>query len=370
MSEEGRLSIPSTMRAWTYTRRGLPSQVVQLDPHFKAPSLSDIGPDDVLVEINYAAMNGGVAWIMQVLSPLPFSWTAKNRIAVPELEFSGTILAVGREVLAARVDLQPGTLVFGSCRPAEHFRLGRGTLAEYVVAPASRVVTISIAGEEAAAAVSKLSLAEASGIGAVGATAIQTLDLSGLKTGDKVLVNGGSAGTGVMMVQIARHVVGESGQVVATCSAANAELVKSLGADEVIDYRKHDPLHEYLRVSHHAEQPFDAIIDCIGIQDLYTHSPDYLARGKPYLNIGAYTATPTLAGFLTWAWKQLSNRFWPTFLGGVPRPYIFHSATPDVKTLNRVKQLVAEGKLRQVVDSIWEMEDVPKVRSRLILPSL
>lgn len=346
------------MRAWTYTRRGLPSQVVQLDPHFRAPSLSDIGPDDVLVEINYAAMKGGVALMMQVLPPLPFSfWTAKNSIAIPELDFSGTILAVGRNVLATRVDLRPGTPVFGSCRPVEHFRLGRGTLAEYVVAPASRVVPVAIPGEEEE---SKLSLAEAAGIGAVGATALQTLDLCGLKTGDKVLVNGGSGGTGVMMVQVARHIVGESGQVVATCSAANAELVKSLGADEVIDYRKHDPLHEYLRVSH-AAKPFDAIIDCIGVQDLYTHSPEYLAPGKPYLNIGAYTATPTLAGLLAWAWTQISNRFWPTFLGGVPRPYIFHSATPDVQTLNRVKQLVAEGKLRQVVDSIWEMEDVPRV---------
>ncbi|KAL1968722.1 hypothetical protein VTN77DRAFT_1548 [Rasamsonia byssochlamydoides] len=350
------------MRAWTYSRRGLPSQTIQLDTHFKAPSLSDVGPNDALVEINYAAMNGGVAYFMQVVPPLPFSWISTNRVAIPELEFSGTLLAVGRDVLAARPDLQPGTLVLGSCMPLEHFRRGCGTLAEYVVVPASRMVPISTAGEAAA---SKLSLAEAAGIGGVGATAVQILDLSGLKTGDKVLINGGSAGSGVMMVQVARHVVGESGYVVATCSAANAELVQSLGADEVIDYRTHEPLHEYLRSSHHSKRQFDAIIDCIGIQDLYTHSPEYLARGKPYLNIGALTATPTLAGFLSWTWTQMLNMFWPSFLGGVPRPYCFHSTTPDVNTLNRVKKLVAEGKLRQVVDSIWEMEDVLKAYERM-----
>jgi NADPH:quinone reductase-like Zn-dependent oxidoreductase len=370
---DGLLSLPSTMRAWTYTRRGLPSEIVQLDTHFKAPSLSDVGPNHVLVKISYACMNGDVASIMQALPLQPLSfWPKKKkknkqaRVTIPELEFSGTVVAVGKKVRSARPDLQPGTLVLGGCRPTDYLRRGRGTLAEYTIAPAAWVAPIhpTAMDGEAGSPPLNLSLAEASGIGGVGSTAIQILDLSRLKTGDKVLINGGSSGSGVMMIQVARHVVGNTGCIVATCSAANAELIKSLGADEVIDYRQHHPLHEYLRASPHSQQPFDAIIDCIGVQDLYTHSPAYLARGekKRYLNIGALTATPSLAGLLLWGWRQFSNRFWPAVLGGVPRPYRFHSATPDIKTLNRVRQLVAEGKLKQVVDSIWEMEDVPKVR--------
>jgi|SRR5271156_5228933 len=77
------------------------------------------------------------------------------------------------------------------------------------------------------------SMAEASGLAGVGCTAIQAAEAASLKPGDKVFVNGGSGGLGSMMVQVARAIVGESGQVIATCSGPNVEMVKALGADEV-----------------------------------------------------------------------------------------------------------------------------------------
>ncbi|OJJ50755.1 hypothetical protein ASPZODRAFT_137897 [Penicilliopsis zonata CBS 506.65] len=342
-------NVPSTMRAWIYSQKGRPSQVIRLDPAFPAPSVSSLQAGEVLVKITHATFNAGNTLLMQALPTF-----LRKMPAIPEMEFCGTILAAGSNIASSRPELAVGTVVIGMCPLGEMFRKGRGVLAEYLATTAEAVVSIPRG----------ISTTEAAGIGGVGCTALQVTDLLGLKRGQSVLVNGGSAGSGVMMVQVAKYLVGETGRVVATCSAANAELVRSIGADEVIDYRVNHPLYDYL-ITHYATQRFDAIIDCIGIQELYLHSPAYLCEGGKYLNIGAYATKTTLAGVFQWTWNQYANRFCPVWLGGIPRWYMFYSATPDVPTLNRVRQMVEEGHLKQVVDSVWEMEDVKKAYERM-----
>lgn len=211
-------TIPLTMRAWYHEGRGTPADVLKFTPDFTTPLPSDLGPEDVLVKIAYCATTPGISMMM----PVEPSWLHKMP-AIPEVEFSGTVVSIGPKVASARPELKLGTQVFGVTSMQIRGKRGLGTLAEYCPCPMQRL------SEKP----NNLSLAEAAALGANGITALQALDLSLLKKGGKVLINGGSGGTGSMLVQCAKAVVGESGRVVATCSAANFEMVKSLGADEV-----------------------------------------------------------------------------------------------------------------------------------------
>ena len=74
---------------------------------------------------------------------------------------------------------------------------------------------------------------DAAAVIANGVTALQVVDAGGIKRGDKVFVNGGSGGTGSLIVQVVRERVGEGGVVVSCCSGGNVEMVKGLGVDEV-----------------------------------------------------------------------------------------------------------------------------------------
>lgn len=142
--------------------------------------------------------------------------------AIPELDFSGIVVDVGSDVPASR-NLAAGVPVFGSVLVGPHVSAGIGSLAEYVVVPATGVVRKP----------ENLTLEKAAGLGVSGCTMLALMDRAKLEKGDKVLVNGASGGIGSMVVQLAKEAVGETGRVVAICSGANVEMVKKLGADEV-----------------------------------------------------------------------------------------------------------------------------------------
>ncbi|KAJ5822459.1 hypothetical protein N7447_004799 [Penicillium robsamsonii] len=363
----------TTMRAWTYMQSGLPSQTIVLDDEASAPSAADLGPDELLIAVNYVAMNSGFTTMMRSLPPQPYSlphiYNRQKRLGVPEFEFSGRILAVGSAIPSTRPDLQPSTLVLGCCAAKRVFVEGKGALAEQVIAPAAQLIPLlspytvttqdETSGPEPAA---PISLLEASGLSACGCTAVQVLDLTKLIAGDKVFVNGGSTSVGMLIIQVARHVLGRTGTIVA--SGTDASLIRSIGADEVVDYTVQHPLHEYLR-THHADRPFGAIIDCVGVTELYTHCEPYLAFGKPFINLGAMTAKPTFWGLLSFVWNQHMVPLWPVLLGGVPRGYQFYSARPNRETLGRVMRLVESGELKMVVDSVWDMRDARKAYERM-----
>ncbi|OJK01145.1 hypothetical protein ASPACDRAFT_1886862 [Aspergillus aculeatus ATCC 16872] len=376
----------TTMRAWTYTQSGLPSQTVVLDEEAPAPTAAELAPDELLIAVNYVAMNSGFTTMMRSLPPQPYSlphiYNRQERLGVPEFEFSGRILAVGSAIPSTRPDLQPSILVLGCCAAKRVFVQGKGALAERVIAPAAQLIPLQAPGPEPtittqeddhepralepalapAPAPATLSLLEASGLSACGCTAVQVLDLTKLIAGDKLFVNGGSTSVGMLIIQVARHVLGPTGTIVA--SGTDAALIRSIGADEVVDYQAQHPLHEYLR-THHADRPFDAIIDCVGVTELYTRCAPYLASGKPFINLGAMTARPTFWGLLSFVWNQHMVPLWPVVLGGVPRRYQFYSARPNRESLGRVMRLVQNGELKMVVDSVWEMADAKMAYERM-----
>jgi NADPH:quinone reductase-like Zn-dependent oxidoreductase len=105
----------------------------------------------------------------------------------------------------------------------------------------------------------------------------------------------------------------------------------------------------------YASEPFDAILDTMGIQALYVNSPSYLRADGIFVNVGA------MEGMLSMISSNWKNLIWPRFLGGTPRKYIFQQTNPVGDTMRYLTKLVEEGKLIVVIDRVFEMEDALQV---------
>ncbi|KAK6365641.1 zinc ion binding [Exophiala oligosperma] len=342
------IQIPTTHSALTFTRRGDPLDVLTITHDFPTPTPSSLVPGEALIKVSAVSTDAGISLIIRSIPHL----TSKPWI--PEINFAGTIVAMGTPSSDDSNDLRIGDEVIGvRSSPLSKYN---GAMQSYLVSPVNMLIRKP----------KSISMIEASGLPATGCTAIQALELAGVKRGDKVLVTGGSGGLGNMCVQLARVLVGESGIVVSTCSAQNAELVKSLGADETIDYRVHNPLHEYLN-KHHSSAPFNAILDVAGNpKEMFTSSPNYLTKSGTFVILGNMKAleSASLFGLISEILLVQLNRFLPVFLGGTPRKCLFYSATPLKKDMQRVCDMVEAGQVKSLVDSVWKFEDVTKAYER------
>jgi NADPH:quinone reductase-like Zn-dependent oxidoreductase len=103
-------------------------------------------------------------------------------------------------------------------------------------------------------------------------------------------------------------------------------------------------------------------MDCVGSQALYENSPRYLCPGGPFVNIGAFDLAD---GILTQMFRWFMNSWRPTWLGGIPRPYIMFSKTPNMAEVLTLVELVEQGKLKVILDSEFEMEDLIKGYERV-----
>ncbi|KAK5075599.1 hypothetical protein LTS08_001334 [Lithohypha guttulata] len=180
--------------------------------------------------------------------------------------------------------------------------------------------------------------------------------------GGKVFINGGSGGVGTFAVQLAKHCFG-CDAVVASCSGANADLVKSLGADEVIDYRSVnvvDALKQY--VAKNGE--FDLVVDNVGSVDLYWNSHHFLKSGSAggkFIMVGATISLQTMIDIP----KML---LWPTVLGGGKRPVsLFALIAVPPEQHDIVGQWMVEGRLRTVIEdeNRFELTDIQKAFRKL-----
>ncbi|MET0135288.1 MAG: NAD(P)-dependent alcohol dehydrogenase, partial [Kibdelosporangium sp.] len=208
-----------------------------------------VGDEDVLIRLRATSVNTpdwatvtGVPYLLRLRSGL-----RQPSVAVRGTDIAGTVAAVGRDV----TDLRPGDAVFGSSwtgTPDDG-----GTFAEFAVVPAARLIKKpdGLTFEEAAASVMS------------GLTALSAIrDVGEAGPGTRVLVNGASGGVGTFSVQIAKALGAE---VTGVCSTRNVELVRSLGADHVIDYTVQDVTR--------SDQRYDVILD-----NVLNHSPSKTAR--------------------------------------------------------------------------------------------
>lgn len=304
------------MKAAVYRRYG-PPEVVQLEDLPK-PVPKD---DEVLVRVR-ATTVAAADWRLRRAAPafirLMNGWWRPTRTVVLGIEFSGTIESVGREVTRFRA----GDEVFGS--PGFRF----GAHAEYLCMPENG----QLAGKPA-----NMPLDEAAAVMFGGISALHFLREAHVGADQRVLVYGASGSVGVFAVQLAKHL---GARVTAVCSTANVELVKSLGADEVVDYTKED--------FSSAGRVYDVVFDTVGHSGL-RRSLRALKRGGPYIQCGAAKgALPILGGMILGALTSWTGA--AKVIGGVAR------STPGSQAL--LKELIEAGKLRTVIDRRYPFDQI------------
>jgi len=207
----------SNMKAIVYTKYG-PPDVLQLT-EVEKPSPSD---DEVLVRVHASSVNYNTLLMITGEPVVGRLWTGllkpkSNRI--PGNDIAGRVEAVGRNVS----QFQPGDEVY-----ADIADCGHGAFAEYLAVPESALAPKPV----------NLSFAEAAAVPEAAVVALQGLrDKGQLQPGQKVLIVGASGGIGTFAVQIAKAFGAE---VTGVCSTRNLDMVRSIGADRVIDYTKED----------------------------------------------------------------------------------------------------------------------------------
>lgn len=274
---------------------------------------------EVLVEVHAAAIDRGT-WHMMTGRPylmriMGFGFRAPKQ-PIAGLDLGGTVVALGPGVTRFRV----GDRVFG---------IGRGSFAQY-----------ACAREEKLAAIPRdASFEDAAVLGVSGITALQAIDAGNLRAGERVLVIGASGGVGVYAVQIAKAL---GAIVTAVCSTAKVEMVRSLGADHVIDYRTQDFTIGDAR--------YDLVLDVGGNTPL-AHLRRTMTDAGRLVFVGGEHGGDWTAGFGRPLLAMLLGLF-------VKQRFVMLASKEHHTFLERVAALNDAGKLRAVVDRRIGLEDV------------
>ena len=258
---------------------------------------------------------------------------AITKPATPGLDFVGQMVEP-----AAGSALKPGQIIFGIVGTTP---LAGGGLAEYAVGKDEQFVALPDGVEPLDAAT----------LGVASLTAYQTI-VPYVKPGDKVFINGGSGGTGVFGIQIAKAV---GCYVTTSCSTTNVELCKSLGADAVIDYKKQSVL-QGLKAS---GIKFDHVIDNVGMNhELYWKCHEYTKPNAVFMNV---------AGHISFSYfgDSLLRKIWPSFLGGGKRKSQGFFAQPKPDQLAQITTWMKEGKLKTIIDQKFPFEQAPEAIAKL-----
>ena len=298
------------MKAITQHRYGGP-EVLELQD-VEQPS---IGPDEVLVRIHAASIHVG-DWILMSGTPYVMRMatglrTPKNEI--PGSDIAGTVEAVGTSVTRFR----PGDEVFGWCT---------GAFAEYASASEAQLQLKP----------ANLTFEQAAAVGVSATTALQLLrDDARVQPGQKVLVNGASGGVGTFAVQIAKAFGAE---VTGVCSTKNTDMVRSIGADHVIDYTREDFTKGTAR--------YDLILDNVGNHSMAETRRALTPTGTLISNGGGH------------AGGKLARTIRTMLVSMVVR----QQAKPTLKTQNPddlavLKELVEAGRITPVIGATFPLSE-------------
>jgi NADPH:quinone reductase-like Zn-dependent oxidoreductase len=275
--------------------------------------------DEILVRVHAASVNP-LDW--HYLEGTPYMVRMDGGFGTPEdprlgVDFSGTVEAVGKSVTR----FKPGDEVFG----------GRfGALAEYVAVREARAVALKPAN---------ISHEQAAAVAIAAITALQGLrDKGHLRAGENVLVNGASGGVGTFAVQIAKSF---GANVTGVCSTKNVELVRSLGADRVIDYTREDVTK--------GAQRYDLILDNVSTHSLLEYKR-IMTPNAVYVLIGS-TDTGRWFGWLVrpveaWLLSPFSSQKFGTIFADLNKD--------DLATL---AGLMESGKVTPVIDRTYKLSD-------------
>ncbi len=308
------------MKAILCERPGKPGDV-----KLKDVGRPEVGEDGVLIRVHASSANpvdlfptSAVGYLMGGRKP-----------QVLGTDYAGVVEAVGRAV----TDFQPGDRVFGG---------GRGAFAEYKVAPA---------GAALARIPSGVSLEHAGTVAVAATTALQALrDHGGIQPGQKVLINGASGGVGTFAVQIAKALGGE---VTAVCGTRNVEMVRSIGAEHVIDYRHED----FTR----GNVSYDLLIDIAGSHS-WSECTRVLASKAQFVGVGAAAVQHGKGGGLK-AIGHFAGARLGSLIGG--RSFAFFIAKLNRPDLEFLGELISSGQVIPVIERTCSLAQVPEALSYL-----
>src|SRR6266436_1925319 len=307
------------MKAITYCDYGLANLKLE---EVEKPVPND---DQILVKVRAASVNPydwhfveGTPKIMRMMG-VGLRKPKDTRLGV---DFAGTVEAVGKNV----TQFKPGDDVFGG---------KGGAFAEYVCRRAEGAVALKPAN---------ITFEQAASVNIAGITALQGLrDKGKVQPGQKVLINGASGGVGTFAVQIAKSF---GADVTGVCSTRNVDLVRSLGADHVIDYTKED-------FTKSAER-YDVMLDNVGNRTLSECKSVLTPNGKYVLIGGGGASEQGLLGGLGKAlWAMLFSKFVNQQMGMM-------MADPSQKDLTILADMMQSGKLKPVIDRTYKLAEVPQ----------
>jgi NADPH:quinone reductase-like Zn-dependent oxidoreductase len=304
------------VKAIIQNRYGDPAEVFRVEEI----GVPEIGPGEVLVQIRATPISGD-AWHLTRGLPYvarPILGIRRPRNRVPGLDFAGTVVKAGSEVTT----VDEGDDVFGWCD---------GALAEFAAVPEAQLTHKP----------SNLSLEEAALVPIAAFTAIQGVrDKGRVGRGKKVLITGASGGVGNYVIQLAKHYGAE---VTAVSSVAKFDLVRSLGADHVIDY-KTQPLTSI-------ELQYDVLIDLYG-NPAFSEIASVMKPGGTVVLIGG-SGGRWFMGVDRW----LRAPFVALFRGFRARPLVHKDRHDDLMTL---KGLIEAGEVRPVLDRTFALDETAK----------
>ena len=310
----------SVMRAIVQDKYGPPDAVAELKEIDKPVAVDD----EVLVRVRAATAR----WTLDIPAGLRYLGRIAGglrgpRNDVPGLEMAGHVQAVGRKAK----QFQPGDEVFGWCK---------GALAEYVSVPEDNL----------APKPANLTFEQAAVVPLSGFTALQGLrDKGQIRPGMKVLIVGASGGVGTFAVQIAKSF---GANVTGVCSTPNLDLVRSIGADQVIDYTQED----FTKTG----QRYDLILDMAGDRSLSDYRRALSPEGTLVMvgSAGSSSSHLYLRGF--------GRLLHALVLSAFVRPQRLRSliSTRSKADLLAVEELIEAGKLTPVISARYPLSKVPE----------
>lgn len=293
---------------------GDPSKVLRIG-EVEAPAVAD---DGVLVRVRAASIHIGAVYgvrgLPKVMRPMFKSFIAENGVIGQNI--AGIVESVGSNVAQVAV----GDEVFGSCK---------GAFAEYATTTSDAL----------ASKPTNLTFEQASALGVSAMTALQALRSHGnLQEGQHVLITGASGGVGTFAVQIAKAMGAE---VTGVCSTRNLDMVRSIGADHVIDYTQQDFTK--------GAPTYDLILDNVGAHSLRDMRRVLTADGLLLAN-----GAPAPTGWLGGLGHPLKVTVSSLFSKQQGRPFFSTEKEEDLSTL---REMAAAGKITPVVDQVFALED-------------
>jgi len=289
--------------------------------HLKDVEKPTPGTNEVLIKVHAVSLNYA-DWHMMTGTPylarMAFGLFRPNK-TILGADIAGTVEAVGSAVTG----FKPGDEVYGDL--GLH---GFGGFAEYVCAPQNIIALKPV----------NLTFAEAAALPMAAVTALQVLrDAGKLRRGQKVLIHGAAGGVGTFAVQIAKHMGAE---VTAVCSTRNIDMVRSLGADHIIDYTKEDFAKSGVK--------YDLILGINGNRSLNDYRKA-LAPDGTYMMVGG--SDRQIFEALIPGGNRAGNS--GQKLGGF-------SAKNSHEDLMKVKELVEAGAVKPVIDRQFTLEQTPE----------